>query len=631
MRLLRLCSVSWLCWTLWAATPGGMGFYMRESFGRDEKENTHADKSFLLCTLTVTYALSQFDMGGTGRGWACVQVETIPGRAWAWAGTVSMICSFWAGLYLGWVGVIRGRWLVNPFSLSGSHLVADSSLFVWSLGIYFVSLPFCHLRLVVGDHFWSWLLLLGIIVYPGDIRQDWLGGISFRCYPFCAYPPKPETTVGCRSQVSVVFLCCRWDWGLGWVNSWNTDYAISCGVLNVWVISVVKHWALEGRIKLCSRTYVSWKHHFRGIGYYLQHWRATNCFLVCKGCRGILGTSVSVQMKSPKGLRSIQHIHNSFRVKKFVFWAWHVLWSCLVIYGCIVRWLSHDRPIPGYIGSTGVISEDSDMFGWGRGVGWVNCWSAFLGVLGSMLYRAIGRLFVYYLWAFESWKHHIRSMGHNMQRWKNSSQFMPSKECRGKMVKITFGVFGFRGWDKWKLRTCNTEVKASMVVCAGDVKYWLALCKGVVLLFKKRYCWMVRVLGLFPVIIHGTVESWWHKAAAFLRWTKTSSRFIYKIRGSLVYSQLFKASTFCVANICKRVRLLEWLLHSKSWNGVLLSMWSRSPSLWSGEPLLIFRVGQDLILACFQGIMTPYLGLKVQCGVLGCCSLNRPIFTHVPP
>ncbi|MFS7917030.1 hypothetical protein Hanom_Chr03g00184341 [Helianthus anomalus] len=237
---------------------------------------------------------------------------------------------------------------------------------------------------------------------------------------------------------------------------------------------------------------------------------------------------------------------------------------------------------------------------WGGVLGWVICrnsicsqgsWWFCLRVVSFMLYRGLGRLFLHYLWTYENWKHHIRSMGHNLQCWRSANQSMLSKECRGKMVKSTFGVFGSMGWDMWKQKTCKSKAKDFMAVSVEDVKSWLTYSKRDVLLIKMRSWLMLRDLFLSSEHRYGTEENWRHHDVV-LHWMKKSSRFHCKNRDNLVLFQLSNTTKLCIAFLHMQVRLLKWFLQSTTWIEVLLGLWPRSPSLWSGC---------SLINACCEG------------------------------
>ncbi|KAJ0772266.1 hypothetical protein HanPI659440_Chr07g0278341 [Helianthus annuus] len=148
------------------------------------------------------------------------------------------------------------------------------------------------------------------------------------------------------------------------------------------------------------------------------------------------------------------------------------------------------------------LGTNFDLFcRWGGVMGWViycnsicskdSRWP-FLRVLNVLLYRALGRLLLYYLWTYESWKVHIKGMGHYLQFWRRSGQAMPSNECKGKMVKIMYGVFGFLGWDRWKHRTCNVNANHFMAARTEDLKSWLTYDKVDMLLLKMQSCLMLR-------------------------------------------------------------------------------------------------------------------------------------------
>ncbi|MFS7917031.1 putative reverse transcriptase zinc-binding domain-containing protein [Helianthus anomalus] len=147
--LLHLLSVNWVWWSLRTKIFALIGFFERDSFFGDENDYTHIAKSLLSLTLTVIKLVSYFVMGGIGLGWACVQEEVSTGWTLGWGGAVGSICFYWAGHCLGWDGVIRGRWLVNPSSSSGRHLVACFFLIIWSVGTLAFFFPSLQCRWLV--------------------------------------------------------------------------------------------------------------------------------------------------------------------------------------------------------------------------------------------------------------------------------------------------------------------------------------------------------------------------------------------------------------------------------------------------------------------------------------------------
>ncbi|MFS7901520.1 hypothetical protein Hanom_Chr01g00000631 [Helianthus anomalus] len=190
-------------------------YFMRESLSGDENVYTQNAKSLNIFTLTVTQILCFIALGGIGLGWALVQVFADLGWDEAGVGADMLVCWKWDGPSVGWVGEIRGGWVVNPVSFSRSHLVVCFFLFIWSVGSNLVHSPtFCH-RLLVRGHNWSWLA--GIVINPGDIRQDQLGGLSIRCSPICFPTPMLETTVGYRN----LLFADNFFVGLGWTEGWD--------------------------------------------------------------------------------------------------------------------------------------------------------------------------------------------------------------------------------------------------------------------------------------------------------------------------------------------------------------------------------------------------------------------------
>ncbi|MFS8013821.1 hypothetical protein Hanom_Chr15g01337561 [Helianthus anomalus] len=245
MKLLSFLAVIWFWGILWAALAAQIGFYERESLFGVETGYTHIVKSFLSDTLTVKKYLMSFVKGGIGLGWVYLQVDGAAGWALGWVGTVDLSCSFWAGHFMGWDGDIRGRWVVNPFSSSGRHMVAFFSPLAWSLGSCPVYVPFLNRRVLVVDIIW-WLVpcgVLGPILNPGGIRQAWLGGISFLCNPPWSSPPMPESLLGCRNHVFVSDLVFRWDWAWGWAICRNSACHNGCGLGLLWSNFSMMYWA----------------------------------------------------------------------------------------------------------------------------------------------------------------------------------------------------------------------------------------------------------------------------------------------------------------------------------------------------------------------------------------------------
>ncbi|MFS7909497.1 hypothetical protein Hanom_Chr02g00095281 [Helianthus anomalus] len=116
---------------------------------------------------------------------------------------------------MGWDGVIRGRRVVNLVSFSSRLLVYCSSLLIWSIGFYvFILLHLICRRMLFRGLLGCWVmwLLSGFMFNLGDIRQAWLGGVSFRCIPTCSYTPMPETSIGLRNLGAGLNFLYRWGW-----------------------------------------------------------------------------------------------------------------------------------------------------------------------------------------------------------------------------------------------------------------------------------------------------------------------------------------------------------------------------------------------------------------------------------
>ncbi|MFS8013806.1 hypothetical protein Hanom_Chr15g01337411 [Helianthus anomalus] len=195
-----------------------------------------------------------------------------------------------------------------------------------------------------------------------------------------------------------------------------------------------------------------------------------SCYSIVKDCMVFVavGSMYWIQHRNRGGL--LVNYRKSLLV-------WGLYLSLATVYGIVVSWWLQEMLLI-----------------------WVHQCSKFLymkrGVSGIIQHVKLKEfMYCQIMGTYESWKPHIRSMGRNLQRWKSSSKIMPLKECRGNMVKFMIGVSCLMDWDSWKHDTCNAKDKDFMVETAGDVKPWLAYCKGSMLLFIIRYCLMFRVLG----------------------------------------------------------------------------------------------------------------------------------------
>ncbi|KAJ0730123.1 hypothetical protein HanLR1_Chr07g0260571 [Helianthus annuus] len=222
MWMMPVCPAMWCWWVIWYFWSLQPGFYMREVTFRDEIDYTQNTKSLSFNTLTVNQIFLNLVLGGIEKGWAAVSVFSTGGWVYSWAGCVWLDWYNWDGHYVGWVGVIRGVWVVNHGSYSGSHLVVCFFLLFWSLGNYNYIMFFFtpSLRLLIRGHLRRLVhgFVSGIDVFPGDIRKDQLGGLSLRCSPICIPTPKLESHLGFRNLYFPANSFVVWWLGMvGWV------------------------------------------------------------------------------------------------------------------------------------------------------------------------------------------------------------------------------------------------------------------------------------------------------------------------------------------------------------------------------------------------------------------------------
>ncbi|KAJ0455880.1 putative angiotensin-converting enzyme 2 [Helianthus annuus] len=125
----------------------------------------------------------------------------------------------------------------------------------------------------------------------------------------------------------------------------------------------------------------------------------------------------------------------------------------------------------------------------------------------------------------------------------------------------------------------------------SGLKHWIQNCKEVVLLIKLCNGLMLRILFLLWASKYDTVQSWWHQPV-LLFWTNGNSRFFCKYRGISVIVQLYKAKKYCFTNVCNAVRVLEWMLKTKSWVDEHLGLWSGSViiSIWALSSMFNLRI-----------------------------------------
>ncbi|KAJ0634465.1 hypothetical protein HanLR1_Chr17g0688451 [Helianthus annuus] len=331
MMLLRPVVIFWKHWVMRDANFDPSEFFMRESLSGDENVYTQNVKSLDNFTLTVAADL----------GWDM-----------SWVGSVTLVCCLWNGPLMGWVGDIRGGWVGNPVSFSRSHLVGCFFLFVWSVGLNFVPFPyFCH-RLLVRGHNWCWMV--GVIVNPGDIRLDRLGGLSIRCSPPCSHTLMPETDIGFRNH-GVNFILFSGGVGL-WVELLTGDLFLlsSCGFVYVWVHGNVMYRALMRWQLRSLRSYVSWKHHMWYLEFILQCWSIHRPLNQVFGFRGKMGNYMYGQLLKFKRLVSRRYPHSRQGAIDSTAWDWFILRLLLSISRCF-GWMTKQRECPRGVLLLGVI------------------------------------------------------------------------------------------------------------------------------------------------------------------------------------------------------------------------------------------------------------------------------------
>ncbi|MFS8013839.1 hypothetical protein Hanom_Chr15g01337751 [Helianthus anomalus] len=261
MKPLRVFLSIWNWWIRGCDIFDLSEFYIREFCFRDENVYTQNDKSFVDATL----------------GWVV-----------AWVGTALVSCWLWEGHFLGWAGDIRGVWVVKPGSFSRSRLVAFLFLFVWSVGKHSDSLPSICRRLLVGGHKWCWLLgfMSGFCLNMGDTRQDWLGGLSFRCTLPCSHTPMPETVIGFRNLVLFT--------------------------------SVYRWWKAH-----LTKTHDCWKYHIWCWECILQLWYSNGQHMPVFGYKGKMGNYLCGQFLNTKMMFSGSN--------KYIYYS--MLWVCCLVLG----------------------------------------------------------------------------------------------------------------------------------------------------------------------------------------------------------------------------------------------------------------------------------------------------------
>ncbi|MFS8029078.1 hypothetical protein Hanom_Chr16g01518101 [Helianthus anomalus] len=212
-------------WLWWYSHGIGLNFYgksMRETSCMDEKTHTHNRKSSNRFTLTFNCLFFLLCSGGTRVGWVMVCATAMGGWDLWWVGLFAAIQMSWGWESLGWAGDIRERWVVIIGSLSRCYMVACFSSHLWSIGFCFFLYTHLNLRLTLRGHQRGVVSgVSGIDLYLRVIREDQLGGSSFRCNPFCFPTPTLETHVGIRNLVFTDIYSV----GLGWRGGWDRTVA----------------------------------------------------------------------------------------------------------------------------------------------------------------------------------------------------------------------------------------------------------------------------------------------------------------------------------------------------------------------------------------------------------------------
>ncbi|KAJ0687656.1 hypothetical protein HanOQP8_Chr11g0385881 [Helianthus annuus] len=214
--------VLWQWWFILDCCSGTNMYSVRDLQYRVEKAYTHPVNSLLACphwtVLHIILLVLAYGWGGS------------------WVGLCCSAASVWGGSLMGWAGDIRGWQVGLPCSTSGVYLVVDFSIsFVWSVGSLCLTALFLPLYTYDGRHMW-WIrhsYLSGCDSNTGDIRQDWLGGLSF-WWNQALYPtPMPGTHLGVRNLFYVHIMVVRLGWLLGWVRYmisvfWRSLYSFYC-------------------------------------------------------------------------------------------------------------------------------------------------------------------------------------------------------------------------------------------------------------------------------------------------------------------------------------------------------------------------------------------------------------------
>ncbi|MFS8013779.1 hypothetical protein Hanom_Chr15g01337121 [Helianthus anomalus] len=323
MKLLNVIANIWIWWFMRAANSMLSECLLRDHPYGEEKIYTQIVKSLCTITLKVANLLLVLILGGPGLGWFMLQVEADSGWVLSRVGAAYLVCLIWGGLNMGWAGDIRGCWLVKPVSSSRSHLVVLSPLFVWSVGFTPVSFTACCHRMLFGGHYRCLLLcfMLGIFFNPGDIRKDWLGGMSFRCSPVCTCTPMPETKLGCRNPVTIANPSCRWGGVLGWVINWIPSLLFCYSGINLRGCRSVTARAIGGCNGRTLWSYECWIHINRDLACCLQQWNYVSHRVFKLGRRGIIVNGHHEFLNADKGILNGRNKLSRFGSNKVMVWS----------------------------------------------------------------------------------------------------------------------------------------------------------------------------------------------------------------------------------------------------------------------------------------------------------------------
>ncbi|MFS8013789.1 hypothetical protein Hanom_Chr15g01337231 [Helianthus anomalus] len=609
MKLLRFFLSSWNMVVMWGVMFDPRELVMRESLYGDENHYTQYVKSLVTYTLTVTKIHSFSFLGGIGLGWACVQVVAGCGWVGVWAGSTFLVCWLWDGPLLGWFEDIRGGWVDQPCSFSRSHLVVCFFLFVWSVGVFAVPLPLFTLRFLVGGHKRCWLLafMSDIYFYQGDIRQDWLGGLSFRCSPPCTHTPMPETVIGFRNPVESANFVYRWDWDVGWALGWDIIWGFACvcdcgvryslGLLQgccVFAKPCRLFWGSckDQLRKACCRVALGWGVHQNGVIWRLNLWLFGYVYVRSKH---VIKGWVRRLMKHYKLDHMTQVWFKDWLVKKTTC-ACHLLYQFLSIEK---TWLWYRFRIVRV----------------GKNVFWI------LSKVVHMLWQTF-----FYCWNLKKlamqesvtfWTRGISVLSgygrnHQMELLvfyeRLTMGYLGWVSCKGTglLCGLLGLVFGHQGWVDWATdlyRGCLWLLTWSgslwQLKCLSS-RLWLNQNIGSVGLRGNLVETAARFTGLTSAAAVRVCMSWMHHARSMgcnlQRWKGPDQSMPSKeCRGKKVLG------------LVSVHKWLEWFLQSKSWKEVLLSLGSRFLSLWSGYmqrrvsvKVRIWPFNRDTAVVCWE-------------------------------